>query len=491
VSDESAAAVFSIDILKGTVTNPFISGWFEFPSLWFFLIAPFIGTFGKTFFAIRLFPMILGSACIPALIWAVRPVLPRQGALVAGLALAMLGIHIHFSRYGLNNMADSFSGIVLLGILLRYRHRPTFALATAVGLTMGAAVYGYASARVFPLIVVLYIGALVVRARHTWRIHMRNLVVIALTAMVVSGPLLVHYFEQPDQFWSVVQRSSIIVREADGTTNIERWAADHEQTVAEVVVRNIAYTMQALFWGPVEGWFGTPRAVLTIPLSAVALIGVIGMVVRRRDRAVFAVAAWLAVFCVMSAVNWPIAAGQRLVSLLGILALLVGYGANILADMLRKYVNQRAIALVVFALVSIGGVMSLDHYFNTFVKREAGRGDPHLYRAGIVALVAQQLPAHTWIDVYRSDVFNYESTPVLQFALMRIDANIIEEPAPDQLFAPIIIYPIEAASRVIRMDNYVEYRVRTPEGNPTLIFAVRDDAPWAAEIIQNVIEKNE
>jgi xanthosine utilization system XapX-like protein len=215
------------------------------------------------------------------------------------------------------------------------------------------------------------------------------------------------------------------------------------------------------------------------------------MVVRRQDSAVFAVVAWLAVFCVMSAVNWPIAAGQRLVSLLGILALLVGYGANILADMLRKYVNQRAIALVVFALVSIGGVMSLDHYFNTFVKREAGRGDPHLYRAGIVALVAQQLPAHTWIDVYRSDVFNYESTPVLQFALMRIDANIIEEPAPDQLFAPIIIYPIEAASRVIRMDNYVEYRVRTPEGDPTLIFAVRDDAPWAAEIIQNVIEKNE
>ena len=491
VSDESASALLSLDIWNGSFTNPFISGWFEFPSLWFFLIAPFIGTWGKTFFAIRLLPMLLGSACIPALIWAVRPVLPRQGALVAGLALAMLGIHIHFSRYGLNNIADSFSGIVLLGILLRYRQRTTFALATAAGLTMGAAVYGYASARVFPLIVVLYIGALVVRARHTWRIHLRNLVVMALAAIVVTGPLLVHYIEQPDQFWSVVRRSSIIIREADGTSNIERWAADHNQSVPEVVVRNIAYTVQALFWGPVEGWFATPRAVLTIPLSGLALVGVIGMVVRRQDSAVFAVVAWLAVFCAMSAVNWPIAAGQRLVSLLSILAVLVGFGTTILSDVLRRYVNQRAIALVLFALVSTGGVMSLDHYFNTFVKREAGSGDAHLHRAGVVALVAQQLPAYTWIDVYRSDVFNYDSTPVLQFALMRIDANIITEASPDQLFAPIIIYPIESASRVIRTGNYVEYPVLTPEGDPTLIFAVRDDAPWAAEIIQRVIENNQ
>jgi hypothetical protein len=214
------------------------------------------------------------------------------------------------------------------------------------------------------------------------------------------------------------------------------------------------------------------------------------MVVRRQDSAVFAVVAWLAVFCAMSAVNWPIAAGQRLVSLLSILAVLVGFGTTILSDVLRRYVNQRAIALVLFALVSTGGVMSLDHYFNTFVKREAGSGDVHLHRAGVVALVAQQLPAYTWIDVYRSDVFNYDSTPVLQFALMRIDANIITEASPDQLFAPIIIYPIESASRVIRTGNYVEYPVITPEGDPTLIFAVRDDAPWAAEIIQRVIEKN-
>jgi hypothetical protein len=490
VSDESASALLSLDIWNSSFTNPFISGWFEFPSLWFFLIAPFIGTWGKTFFAIRLLPMLLGSACIPALIWAVRPVLPRQGALVAGLALAMLGIHIHFSRYGLNNIADSFSGIVLLGILLRYRQRSTFGLATAAGLTMGAAVYGYASARVFPVIVVLYIGALVVRARHTWLLHLRNLVVMALAAIVVTGPLLVHYIEQPDQFWSVVRRSSIIFREADGTSNIERWAADHNQSVPEVVVRNIAYTVQALFWGPVEGWFATPRAVLTIPLSALALVGVIGMVVRRQDSVVFAVAAWLAVFCAMSAVNWPIAAGQRLVSLLSILAVLVGFGTTILSDVLRRYVNQRAIALVLFALVSTGGAMSLDHYFNTFVKREAGSGDAHLHRAGVVALVAQQLPAYTWIDVYRSDVFNYDSTPVLQYALLRIDANIITEASPDQLFAPIIIYPIESASRVIRTGNYVEYPVLTPEGDPTLIFAVRDDAPWAADIIRNVIEKN-
>ncbi len=491
ISDESAAALYSIDIWHGFITNPFISGWYEFPSLWFMLQAPFVGYLGKTFLAIRLLPMLLGSACVPFLVWAVRPVLPRPAALLAGLSVALVGLHVHFSRYGLNNIADSLSSIILLGLLLRYATRPSRGYAVAIGITLGIAIYGYASARIYPLIVFGVVLGLVLRNPKELRRQAGFLFTVALVALVVAGPLLMHYVQEPDQFWATVWRNSTLQRGDDGMTGFERFADENNMSVPELVVRNVLYTLQALVWGPVKGWFATPRAVLAPFTAVLAVLGLVHAIRRREDIVLLTTLVWLGVFCLLSIVNWPVAAGQRLVGVLAATGLLVGVGAQAVMDVQIPRVDRRIPILVAILIVLSGGVQSMDHYFQVFVRREAGAGDPELHRAGVAALIAQRLPERTRVDVYASDSFNYETTPVLDFAMARLDANLVYEPAPDRAMPPIVIYPAEVAARVVLDDHYVIYDVTTNRGELLLSVAVRDDAPWADHIVQQTIAENQ
>lgn len=487
ISDESSAGLFSRTIWYGQFTNPFVSGWFEFPSLWFFLQAPFVGLYGTTFFAIRVFPMLLGTLCIPLLIWAVRPVLTRPAALSAGVALALLGMHVHFSRYGLNNIADSLSSIVLLGFVLRYMTRATAAHTTAIGLTLGTAIYGYASARIYPVIFFLVIVGLIIRTPRAWKLHLTNLAVAAAVALTVAGPLVLHYLQMPDQFWATVQRNSTLQRGDDGWTGFERNAIDNGISVPELAVRDVAYTLQALVWGPVEGWYATPRAILPPIGAALACLGLCWALWRRQGRVVVVTIAWLSVFCVLSSINWPVAAGQRLVGLLGILALLVGAGTQALMAVVPARVDRRVVSALAVVLTIAGGYQSLDHYFTVFVVREAGAGDPQLHRAGIAAVIADRLPARTWVDVYTSDSFNYDTTPVLRYAMQRLDASMVTEAAPDRASPPVIFAPAESIDRVVKDDHYAVYDVLDRQGNPLLYIAVRDDAPWADAIVKTTL----
>ncbi|MFM2308778.1 MAG: hypothetical protein RLY87_899 [Chloroflexota bacterium] len=491
ISDESAAALYSLDMWHGLITNPFISGWFEFPSLWFLVQAPFIGFFGKNFFAARFLPMVLGSACVPLLVWAVRPVLARPAALLAGLSLALLGMHVHFSRYGLNNIADSLSSIILLGLLLRYAQKPTRGLALAMGITLGLAIYGYASARIYPVIVGGVLCGCILRRPHEWRLHVVQLATIALVSVVVAGPLLMHYVQQPDQFWATVQRNSTLQRGDDGLTGFERNAAELEISVVELAVRDTLYTLQALVWGPVEGWFATPRSVLAPVTAALAVLGFGVAIWRRQGLLLWTVLVWLGVFCVLSSVNWPVAAGQRLVGVLAATGLLVGVGAQALLDIKLPRLDRRIPLIIATLLILAGGVQSMDHYFRVFVRREAGAGDILLHRAGIVALIAQRLPARTWVDVYTSDTFNYETTPVLRYAMTRLDVSLVTEAAPDRALPPVLFFPVEVADRVVMDDQYRTYDISTDRGEVLLTVAVRTDAPWADAIVRQVIAEQE
>jgi len=56
---------------------------------------------------------------------------------------------------------------------------------------------------------------------------------------------------------------------------------------------------------------------------------------------------------------------------------------------------------------------------------------------------------------------------------------------------PIVIYPAEVAARVVLDDHYVIYDVTTERGEVLLSVAVRDDAPWADRIVQQIIADNQ
>jgi hypothetical protein len=150
-------------------------------------------------------------------------------------------------------------------------------------------------------------------------------------------------------------------------------------------------------------------------------------------------------------------------------------------------VVRRVVSALAAVLTIAGGYQSLDHYFTVFVVREAGAGDPQLHRAGIAAVIADRLPARTWVDVYTSDSFNYDTTPVLRYAMQRLDASMVTEAAPDRASPPVIFAPAESIDRVVKDDHYAVYDVLDRQGNPLLYIAVRDDAQWADAIVKTTL----
>ena len=243
---------------------------------------------------------------------------------------------------------------------------------------MGAAIYGYASSRIYPVIVVGVLIGLVIRDPKQWRTQLSMICLMAVVSLVITGPLLVHYVEQPDQFWATARRNSINQPGDDGMTTFERNARDSDMSVPEVAVRYVLYTLQALVWGPVEGWYESPNGILAPLTASLSVLGLIIAIWKRQGRVVLIVMMWLVVFCAMSVVNWPIAAGQRLVGVLSVMALLVGLGAQALSQVQIPRLDRRILLLFVSLIVVGGGIQSTDYYFNDFLRSPAGAGDSGL-----------------------------------------------------------------------------------------------------------------
>jgi 4-amino-4-deoxy-L-arabinose transferase-like glycosyltransferase len=78
-----------------------------------------VQVFGPTLSAIRLPSVIIGALTIPALFWMASALFDRKTAFIAAFALAVFPPHIHFSRLGMNNIADPFFGVLVIGFVAR------------------------------------------------------------------------------------------------------------------------------------------------------------------------------------------------------------------------------------------------------------------------------------------------------------------------------------------------------------------------------------
>lgn len=144
-SDEASSSLFGLTYFDGSFNNPFISGWLEVPSMSFLIAGTFAHLFGNTVFALRIPSVLVGTAMIPLVIWASRPLLSRPFTLVAGLLIATCGLLLNFSRIGLVIINDSFYGLLLLGIMLRSVKVITSRTSIWLGVVTGIAQFGYAS----------------------------------------------------------------------------------------------------------------------------------------------------------------------------------------------------------------------------------------------------------------------------------------------------------------------------------------------------------
>ena len=142
--------------------------------------------FGPTLFSLRIISVILGTLTIPAVYQLGRVLYDRRIGLLAAFLLAVLPPHIHFSRLGLNNIADPLFGTLALAFLasaLQQGRRRDYALA---GVMLGLTQYFYEGGRLlYPPLVIAWV--LVVY--WTLRPRLEGLLLTGLIAVIVSAPV--------------------------------------------------------------------------------------------------------------------------------------------------------------------------------------------------------------------------------------------------------------------------------------------------------------
>ncbi len=159
-----------------------------FPRLYPYLQTWTVDLLGHNFAGLRAVSVLLGTFTIPALYLLARESFDRQTAWLAAALLAVFPPHLHFSRLGINNIADPLFGVLALAFLargLRTNRRLDYALA---GAALGLTQYFYEGGRlVYPMLVVLWLGIIVLLWR-PWR-HLPGLLMTLMTALAVAAPL--------------------------------------------------------------------------------------------------------------------------------------------------------------------------------------------------------------------------------------------------------------------------------------------------------------
>jgi hypothetical protein len=147
-----------------------------------------VSIFGPSLLALRLVSAALGTLTIPAVYLLGRALFDRRAALLAALLLAVFPPHVHFSRLGLNNIADPLLGTLALAFLtrgLKGGTRRDFALA---GVFLGLTQYFYEGGRLlFPVLALAWAGI----GLMAWRTRARRLLLTALAALIVAAPVYV------------------------------------------------------------------------------------------------------------------------------------------------------------------------------------------------------------------------------------------------------------------------------------------------------------
>ncbi len=163
-----------------------ISSVAAFPYLYPFLQLQGVSLFGRNFVGLRAASAVIGALGIPALYLLAKTLFDRKTALIAALLLATFPPHLHFSRLGLNNIADPLFGTLALAFLARglMRQRPLdYALGGAL---LGLTHYFYEGGRLLftPLAVLWLLGALLI-----WRTPRRYLLIAVLATLIVALPV--------------------------------------------------------------------------------------------------------------------------------------------------------------------------------------------------------------------------------------------------------------------------------------------------------------
>jgi hypothetical protein len=283
--DEGNFGRWAREALDGRLVNMFSTGHLSMPSLYAFFQAAWLRVAGDNMFGLRLPWAILGALSVLGTYLLVRRLFGRNMAILTALLVAGYSYHIHYSRLGLNNIADPFFVVWALYFFAlgwqSYAERRGRLWPWAVsGLLCGLPLYFYTGGRQAPVILLGVIVWAGLTEREVFARSRTGLLALALTFTVTVGPMALYAIEHPNDFNARMNQVGILQT---------GWLAREAQArnVSEAVV--LAEQFRRVFFAfnhflDRTDFYRPARPLLDFPASILFLLGVVLSLTRLIDR---------------------------------------------------------------------------------------------------------------------------------------------------------------------------------------------------------------
>jgi len=387
--DEASQGLEAIKVLDGRLRNPFSTSWYSVPTMSFFFQSLWFRVVGATLFGLRLPWALVGTTAVLVAFFLVRRLTGTAMALATSFAVATYHFHIHYSRLGSNQIADTLIvGAVLLFVVrgldgTRWR----FLDWAAAGGLCAAAFAWYAGARLAAVLAIaVVVFAFLVEPRRFARRHGDGIAVGLLSFLVVGAPMLQYAVRFPNEFSGRINQVGIF---QSGWLTAEVGITG--QSMGAILFDQFRRAALAFNYYPDRRvWYGLETPLLDPVFGTVFLVGAfygLAAIFSRRGQTRMAplVAWWWGGMILGGMLTESPPSSQRLITLAIPTCFFIVLGLTRLLEAVRgAAVRRLPVEATVLILVSIFAIFSIRTYFVDYTPHRI-YGGPHAELATVLA----------------------------------------------------------------------------------------------------------
>lgn len=381
--DEAGAGLYALEILKGQVNNPFILGWYSFPSLFNFFQAGSIAVLGQSIPGIRILSGLIGSFTVGAVYLLGRELFDHRMGLFAAIYMVGFHYHIHFSRIALNNIWDGLSFCLVLAAFWAGWKRENKFFFILSGLFAGFSLYFYETSKVLLVLVFLFIFFLMFFDRVKFKRCLPFFALFAVAFLIVAMPILRFYMLHLDQMQAHFSRSIF------SYPGLQLRAQNAGLSQLSYLFIQLAKGFGAFVWQPTL-FFYNPGTAILLPVEAgLFIIGLFACILFIKDPRAKLLVAWVGMFGLLGGLTESAPASQRYVAAAPVCVLAVALGIKAIENWItrRRVVRKKTLGVVVLFFMILISWRNILFYFDDYSHRSDYGG----YKAEIETVLAENL----------------------------------------------------------------------------------------------------
>jgi len=352
--DEANIGLEAQEILGNTTYRPIYAPSTTSPAAFVYLVAAAEALFQQTVFAVRAVPALSGVLSTFLAYLVGRALFGPRAGLMAAALYAVARWDINFSRLGMQGATTPLLTLTVAGLAAAAVASGRLAVYAALGVALGGMFWFYTANYVFPIVLALGFGALVVRDRALVRQHRNGLAVMLIGCALVVVPLLAYVVNQPKEFLNRTQMASLFR---------DKSFADSLPVALESVGKHL---LMLHVDGDRNGRHNLPGAPMLDWLTAIAMfIGVVASIRTWRDPRSALLLGWLFLMLLPGALSLEFEApqGLRSIGVVPAVVLLAALGMDRMGALVFPFLAPRQRWVAGVGAAGLAFVLNAGAYF--------------------------------------------------------------------------------------------------------------------------------